>query len=371
MEPIGTYTTARPVSLPEDTQGATLSEMEAAKNTLLNTLAKQAGFDASKTRKHHAFTTKQTLTVKEIKQVIRGMKIDLNTVTPAEIEQIIGKPDMISQTKAISNLSGVVTLYHATQSKSLENVVKAVIHLDRTQRATILEHEANGEHVETPRTLELESEAFRAFGLDVDDAIITIEVDPSHFKNADFEGNIGEYRHGVKVRNYNAENKQGPSKDSHLCVNNETIRTMKIHVPAYYCKMCKTSSGSNQVRHAQGCPKCGAGREYLTGQSVNIQLPLIRFGGLVTSTIGKVDFRTLRLNGTTKNAIIDANNGIGSSAYAIQCLMNEPVKIRFNYLGRTTWVRATVKPVVFDVSGLDKPYIGLGVSLTEKQFIAV
>lgn len=357
--------------MPDTKIGSDISEMEAAKNRLLNELAKEAGYDATKTRKAHAFTTKQCLTKQEVMQVIRGMKIDLDTVTPAEIEKIIGKPDMVSPTKHIDNLTGVVTLYHAKQSKNLENAIKAVIHLDRTQTATTLEHQAKGEHVETPRTLELESEAFRAFGLDVDDAIITIEVDPSDFKNADFEGNIGEYRHGIKVRNYNAENRQGPSKDSHLCVNNETIRTMRIHVPAYYCTMCKVSSGSNQVRHAQGCPKCGAGREYLTGQSVNIQLPLIRFGGLVTSTIGKVDFRTLRLNGTTKNAIIDANNGIGSSAYAIQCLMNEPVKIRYNISGRTTWVRATVKPVVFDVSGLDKPYIGLGVSLTEKQFLPV
>ena len=368
MEPIGTYTIARPAEMPDTNTENDISEMEAAKNTLLNHLAKQAGYDASKTRKHHAFTTKQTLTVKEVKQVIKGMKIDLNTVTPAEIEKIIGKPDMVSPTKHIDNLSGVVTLYHATQSKNLENVVKAVIHLDRTQTATTLEHQAKGEHVETPRTMDLEKEAFRAFGLDPNDPILVIEVDPSKHPRADFEGNIGEYRHGVKVRNYNAENRQGTSKESHLCVNHETIRTMKVHVPAYYCTMCKVSSGSNQVRHAQGCPKCGAGREYLTGQSVNIQLPLVQFGKLAPSTIGKVEFRVLRLNSTTKNAIIDANNGIGSSAYAIQCLMNEPVKIRYNVNGKTEWPQATVKPVVFDVAGLDKPYIGLGVSLTERRF---
>jgi hypothetical protein len=320
-----------------------------------------------KTNRLNGFTNSMKLGINTIKQlpVIRS----LENITVGEIKNMI--PTSMKSV-LISDKNGNQTplfaekiLYQASTNRNLKIAIEAAASLKHQQELTQLEAAAQGHYMDTPQGMGLSKEAYRAFGLELDDPIIVIEVNPSDYSKANFnpeEGqDIGEYRHGLKVKNYGLTEED--NKTSHLCINNETVRDIKIHVPAYYCGTkqggCGKSFGSNQVRHFNGCPQCDKSKAMLSPQNVNITLPLVRNGKLVRSKVGQVEFRTLRLCKDTHNTLMKVKAGRAESWEGIEALMTNMQKMRYSS-GKTTWVGAEIKPVVFDVIG-HNVYLGLSV----------
>ena len=95
----------------------------------------------------------------------------------------------------------------------------------------------------------------------------------------------------------------------------------------------------------------------LSPQQVNITLPLVRNGQLVRSKVGQVEFRTLRLCKDTHNTLVKVKGGRAEAWEGLEALLTNQQRMRYSS-GKTTWVGAEIKPVVFDVIGHDF-YLGL------------
>ncbi len=325
------------------------------------------GGHTGKTNRLNGFTNSMKLGINTIKQlpVIR----QIENITVSEIKNII--PTSMKSV-LISDKNGNQTplfaekiLYQASKNRNLKIALEAMASLKHQQQLTQLEAEAQGYYMDTPQGMGLSKEAYRAFGLDMDSAITVIEVNPSDYAKANFnpeEGkDIGEYRHMLKVKNFGLTEED--NKTSHLCINNETIRDINIHVPAYYCGKrnggCGMSWGSNQIRHGKGCPVhlggCGNPKANLQPQSTNITLPLVRNGKLVRSKVGQVEFRVIRMDAETYDTLLKVKAGRAEAWQGIEAIMTGKQRMRY----KGDWVGVEIKPVVFDVIGHDV-YLGLG-----------
>ncbi len=318
-----------------------------------------------KTNRLNGFTNSMKLGITAIRQIPVTRFIE--NITIGELKEMIPtsmKAVQISDKNGnIKPIFAELIHYQACTNRNLRYAVEAMATLKHQQTQLQLEAQAKGHYMETPQGMGLSKEAYRAFGLELDDPIMVVEVNPSDYANAKFDSDdtseIGEYRHGLKVKNYGLTEED--NKTSHLCINNETIKDINIHVPAYYCGTknggCGKSYGSNQVRHFHGCPTCSKPKSMLSPQQVNITLPLVRNGQLVRSKVGQVEFRTLRLCKDTHNTLVKVKGGRAEAWEGLEALLTNQQRMRYSS-GKTTWVGAEIKPVVFDVIGHDF-YLGL------------
>lgn len=339
-----------------------LTQQEMAYYAVIEQVAKLQNAHMRKTRNLHRFKATDVAKVSDLKLVPKSVRI--KTMTINDIESVIGNElKLVAKENYEFTVSPMGILAAASTNNTLKHMLEAVVSIRATQEKEVAQAVKEHKHLETARNLELTREAYTAFGLNADDNIEYIEVSQDDYRLTSFDDSEDTYEIGcmkplgIKLRIYQNEldmDNQTNFKGGVLNMNHQTIKNMMFDAPAYYCPACKTSYGANQVRNNI----CSHSKASMNPSSVTLKLPLIQNGKLAVSSVGKVEFRTIRCTAEMRDAILAARSGKGTAAAAIDSIMTNP-KMRF----KGQWPSADVRPVVFDVLGCSRPYIGLAVSL--------
>ena len=348
--------------------------IEVLKNTLTEEVSKHLGGNMRATRKIHGFNATSALKPSELKKVAQIVKVD--NISQQVIREAIGAGHIIiaSADKRQTPIMISEVLNAALNSNRVALALTSYLSVVESENMTKAEIENRGSYAEKIKNTTIEPQVAAAFGLGAESIIEVIEVNPDNYHGSKLNpietGAIGEMRYaGVKVMSHTLEN-------TSLTVNAQTIHQTPLGIPAYACRIksggCGKQSGSNQVRHAKGCPACGLPKSRLIPSCVALTLPLLVDSGEVgkvetqvgRSKVGQLEFRTCRLKQNIANVLLDNKEGLTTGEDSIKTLIGMQVnKMRFNHRGVTHWVSASVVPVVFDVLG-HGIFMGLGLRMT-------
>ncbi len=204
------------------------------------------------------------------------------------------------------------------------------------------------------------------FGLGRGDLVRYVCLDETEH-SADEQCHLGGYYHSAKVFDSGAEPKDwGSNNQVFLNVSPQNLEYLRTQVNVYYCKECqKNHSPSFLAKHNNKCPVYQIPRSELVAQTTTLRLPEITVGtvktsegveelktGLRMNTYGGVHFTSARFNKSSGLFTIlkDIKNKRVEPQVGIEAMLNTSFKVRKQITGVTKFESASVVPVLFETS---------------------
>lgn len=371
---------------------------------VMKTVNRKEPVHTGKTRKDLGITTKDSLSIGQLKAIVNTGNFGEYEVELADVKEVFGWRDYRlilkdTYTKGngkVANRTRPLTRRHLdalwvedkTMRANLTHAIRALETVLDAKQAIKAGYKA--QFAQTVDTIQVEKDNdffmssfktvqvdladkgfspldIKQFGLSRGDLVRYVMLDEAEH-SADEQCHLGGYYHSVKVFDSGAEPKDwGSNNQVFLNVSPQNLEYMRTQTNVYYCPSCqKNHSPSFLAKNGNKCPVYQIPRSELVAQTVTLRLPEITVGvcntdsegnkelktGLRMNTYGGVHFTSARFNKSSGlfNILKDIKNKRLEPQVGIEAMLNTSFKVRKQITGVTKFESASVVPVLFETS---------------------